>query len=225
MNSVFEYLSDLSLKNNREWYHANKVRYQQANAEFEHFIGELIMAIGKFDSSVIHNVPKDLTFKMVRDIRFSHDKSPYNPKFRAHISSAGKLPIPVGYYIVIAPGGQSFLGGGLFAAMFKDATTMIRDYITKRGSEFEAIISAKTFTGNFSVKGETLKKVPQGYNADHPQAEYLKNKSWYLVYSIADELVMDTSGFIDYAAQLFQYMKPFNDYLNTALKNFIMPAR
>jgi len=54
MNSVFEYLSDLSLNNNREWYHANKVCYQQANAEFEHFIGELIAAIGKFDSSVIH---------------------------------------------------------------------------------------------------------------------------------------------------------------------------
>ena len=225
MNRVFEYLSDLSLNNNREWYHANKVRYQQANAEFEDFVGELITAIGKFDSSVIHNVPKDLTFKMVRDTRFSHDKSPYNPKFRAHISSAGKLPIPVGYYIVIAPGGQSFLGGGLFAAMFKDATTMIRDYITSHGNEFEAILSAKTFADNFSVKGETLKKVPQGYNADHPQAEYLKNKSWYLEYSVADELVTDTSGFIYYAAQLFQYMKPFNDYLNAALKGFIMPSR
>ena len=44
MNSVFEYLSDLSLNNNREWYHANKVRHQQANAEFEHFVGELITA-------------------------------------------------------------------------------------------------------------------------------------------------------------------------------------
>jgi len=225
MNSVFEYLSDLSLNNDREWYHANKARHQQANAEFEHIIGELIMAIGKFDSSVIHNMPKDLTFKMARDTRFSHDKSPYNPKFRAHISSAGKLPIPVGYYIAIAPRGQSFLGGGLFAAMFKDATTMIRDKITKDGNEFEAILSEKTFAGNFSVKGERLKKAPQGYNAGHPQAEYLINRSWYLEYFLADELVMDTSGFIDYAAQLFQCMKPFNDFLNAALEGFIMPAR
>ena len=74
------------------------------------------------------------------------------------------------------------------------------------------------------MKGETLKKVPQGYNADHPQAEYLKNKSWYLKYSLADELVIDASGFIDYLAQLFLYMKPFNDYLNAALKGFIMPS-
>ena len=197
MNSVFEYLTDLSQNNNREWYHANKVRYQQVNTEFEQLIGELITAIGKFDNSVIHNVPKDLTFKIVRDTRFSHDKSPYNPKFRAHISSAGKLPIPVGYYIVIAPGGQSFLGGGLFADMFKDATTMIRDYIMKHGNEFEAILNAQAFADNFTLKGETLKKVPKGYNPDHPQAEYLKNKSWYLEHFLADEQAMDTSSFVD----------------------------
>ena len=110
MNTILEYLSDLSQNNNREWYHANKKRLQQVNAEFERLIGELIITIGEFDSSVIHNTPKDLTFKMVRDTRFSHDKSPYNPVLRAHISSLGKLPIPVGYYVLIAPGGRSFLG-------------------------------------------------------------------------------------------------------------------
>ena len=225
MKCVLEYLADLSQNNNREWYHANKARYQQSNAEFERFIGELIAAIGDFDSGVLHNVPKDLTFKMVRDTRFSHDKPPYNPVFRAHISSMGKLPIPVGYYILLAPGGRSFLGGGLFASMFGNATTMIRDYINMHGGEFEAIISAKTFTDYFTVKGETLKNVPRGYSADHPQAEYLKNKSWYLEYFIADEKVMDTSGLISYAAQLFQCMKPFNDYLNAALKGFTMPSR
>ena len=50
----------------------------------------------KIDSSILHNNPKDLTFKIVRDTRFSHDKSPYNPAFRVHISSKGKMPVPVG---------------------------------------------------------------------------------------------------------------------------------
>ena len=225
MDTILEYLSDLSQNNNREWYHANKKRLQHVNAEFERFIGELIIAIGEFDDSVIHNVPKNLTFKMVRDTRFSHDKSPYNPVFRAHISSSGKLPIPVGYYVLIAPGGRSFLGGGLFADMFKDATTMIRDYIVIHGDEFESIISAKTFTDYFSVKGEALKNVPNGYSIEHPQAEYLKNKSWHLEYSITDKQVVDTSGFVGYAAQIFKNMKPFNDYLNTALLGFTMPKR
>lgn len=67
---------------------------------------QLIYGIGEFDNSVLHNIPKELTFKLVRDTRFSHDKSHYNPSFRAHISSMGKLPIPGGYYIMIKPNGD-----------------------------------------------------------------------------------------------------------------------
>jgi uncharacterized protein (TIGR02453 family) len=225
MSSIFEYLTDLEQNNCREWYHANKDRYQKANADFERFIEELIIAIGEFDSSIIHNVPKDLTFKLVRDTRFRHDKSPYNPTFRAHISSVGKLPIPVGYFVSIAPGNRSFLGGGLFASIFKEATAMVRDYIAVHNKEFEAIISNSTFAEYFTVKGETLKNVPKEYDAAHPQAEYLKYKSWYLEYSVTDEQITDMDAFARYAARMFKYMKPFNDYLNDALKDFNMPIR
>ena len=86
---IIEYLSALSQNNNREWYHANKEEYKRANAEFESLLQALILEIGKFDSSILQNDPKNLTFKIVRDTRFSHDKSPYNPAFRAHISSKG----------------------------------------------------------------------------------------------------------------------------------------
>ena len=114
---MINYLEELSRNNNRDWYHSHKDDYRQANAEFEALIQEMILEIGRFDDTVIRNVPKDLTFKLVRDTRFSHDKSPYNPAFRAHISSMGKLPVPVGYYTMIKPGNQSFLGGGLFACL------------------------------------------------------------------------------------------------------------
>ena len=129
---ILNYLTELSAHNEREWYHAHKAEQKEANAEFELLLQELILRIGAFDGSILHNQPKDLTFKMVRDTRFSHDKSPYNPAFRAHISSKGKLPVPVGYYLMIKPGGQSFLGGGLFADMFKDATAMVRDHIDRK---------------------------------------------------------------------------------------------
>ena len=68
---IIEYLSELSANNNREWYHANKEDYKKANAEFEGLLQALIWEIGKFDSSILHNRPKDLTFKLVRDTRFS----------------------------------------------------------------------------------------------------------------------------------------------------------
>ena len=222
---IIDYLSALSMNNSREWYHANKEDLKTANAEFEGLLQALILEIGKFDDSIIHNQPKDLTFKMVRDTRFSHDKSPYNPAFRAHISSKGKLPVPVGYYLMIKPGNQSFLGGGLFADMFKDATSMIRDYIAQNGEEWDKVIHEPEFERNFTVKGTALKNVPAGYEKEHPQAEYLKYKSWYLEYPIQDEELNDAEAFLTKAAELFRIMKPFNDLLNRALAGFQMPTR
>lgn len=222
---IVDYLADLEKNNEREWYHANKRRYQEANAEFEDLLQELIVEIGKFDSSILYNKPKDLTFKLVRDTRYSHDKSPYNPTFRAHIAKSGKLPVPVGYFISIRPGDRSFIGGGLFAPMFKDATAMIRDYIVKHGDEFEKIITEKAFSSNFNVMGEALKNVPAGYDPSHLQSLYLKNKSWYLEYEVKDELFLNQEQFIKVAAEKFALMLPFNTYLNKALQDFQMPTR
>lgn len=222
---MIDYLSALCMNNSREWYHANKEDYKKASAEFEGMVRALILEIGKFDSSILHNNPKDLTFKLVRDTRFSHDKSPYNPAFRAHISSKGKLPVPVGYYLMIKPGDQSFLGGGLFADMFKDATTMIRDYIVQNGEEWEKVIHDPEFEKHFTVQGTALKNVPAGYEKEHPQSEYLKYKSWYLEYPVKDAELRDAEAFLTKAVELFRIMKPFNDYLNKALVEFQLPAR
>ena len=126
---------------------------------------------------------------------------------------------------MIKPGDQSFLGGGLFADMFKDATRMIRDYIVRNGEEWEKIIHEPEFEKYFTVQGTALKKVPVGYDKEHPQAEYLKFKSWYLEYPLKDTELNDADAFSKKAAELFRIMKPFNDYLNKALADFQMPTR
>lgn len=222
---ILQYLSELADNNNREWYHAHKPEYKEANEAFESFLNELILELGTFDSNILHLPPKELTFKLVRDTRFSHDKSPYNPAFRAHIGPKGKLPVPVGYYIMIKPGNQSFLGGGLFADMFKDATTMVRNYIAAHQTEWEQVISSEEFKSNFTVKGTSLKNVPAGYDKEHPLAEYIKMKSWYLEYPLNDEDFADAASLIQKSAEVFKIMKPFNDCLNNALADFQMPER
>ncbi len=222
---ILNYLAELSVNNNREWYHEHKKENKAANEQFEQLVQQLIYGIGEFDQSVLYNVPKELTFKLVRDTRFSHDKSPYNPSFRAHISSMGKLPIPVGYYVMIKPNGGTFLGGGLFADMFSNATAMVRDYIAAHPKELDKIINDAQFKKYFTIKGTALKNVPSGYDKEHPQAEYLKFKSWYTEYFMTDEEVADGESFVKKSVEIFKAMKPFNDYLNTALKDFKMPTR
>lgn len=224
IDAILSYLTALEENNNREWYHANKQQLQAANQSFEELVGSLMLELNQIDTSIALTEPKLLTFKLVRDTRFSHDKSPYNPAFRAHISSKGKLPIPVGYYIMIKPNGRSFLGGGLFADMFKDATKMVRDYIAGNAEEWETIVTAPEFTENFAVKGMALKNVPRGYDSTHSQAEYLKNKSWYLEYPISD-VQLRAKDFVCSAVDIFTKMYPFNSFLNKALEGFTMPKR
>ncbi len=225
LQSVKAYLTELQANNNRDWYHAHKQDFVRANADFEAFIGAVMEGISAFDSDAASHHPKDLTFKLVRDTRFSHDKSPYQPAFRAHIGPKGKLPIPVGYYIMLKPGNQSFLGGGLFADMFKDATAMVRQAIADKPEEWADILAAPSFSEYFTVGGTALKKVPTGFDPEHPQAAYLKHKSWYLEVPIQDEELDDAEQLVDQAVSMFARMKPFHDFLNDALAKFEMPSR
>lgn len=225
MNTIIKYLKELEANNNREWYHANKNEFKQANAEFESIISEIMIRLGQIEPDILRYEPRELTFKIVRDTRFSNDKSPYNPSFRCHISTQGKLPIPVGYYLQIKPYGNSFFGGGLFADMFKDATQLLRDYLYDNVDEYESIINDSEFASVYKVKGQALKKVPNGYDPNHKAAEYVKYKSLYIEDFFNDELLNDTDAFINFAIERFTLMKPFNDFLNKALKGFTMPTR
>ncbi|WP_050637940.1 DUF2461 domain-containing protein [Candidatus Stoquefichus sp. SB1] len=221
-DNILQYLINLRENNEREWYHSHKKEYQQAQKDFEELLQEFILRISEFDNSVADKNPHDLTFKIVRDTRFSHDKSPYNPSFRAHIGPLGKQPIPVGYYIMIKPG-SSFLGAGLFADMFKEATTLVRDYIVEHSDEWQEVI--KSLNNEFIVAGSALKNVPKGYDKEHPCAQYLQYKSWYIEYPIDDALLKDPQAFLDLAIEKFKQMKRLNDFLNQALIDFQMPER
>ncbi len=96
------------------------------------------------------------------------------------------MPVPVGYYLMIKPGGQSFLGGGLFASSFRDATERVRDYITEFDEEFDEIIHAPEFEKYFRVQGTSLLNVPSGYDKEHPQAEWLKFMSRIIQFEISN---------------------------------------
>lgn len=224
MEKVLRYLTELESNNNREWYGLTKKDRAEVNMLFEDFVQSLISSIGEKDESVVHLYAQELTFKMVRDTRFSVDKSPYNPCMRAHIAARGKLPIPVGYYVMIKPGNRSFLGGGLFADMFSNATAMLRDYIAGHGDELNSIVESEDFKRYFTVKGIRLKNVPRGYDPKSPYAEWLKYKCIYLEYQIEDEEIIKPN-FVVKATKIFLAMKPFNDFINEALKDFKMPER
>lgn len=221
--SMLHFLTELRANNTLDWMHAHKAEHKRAAADFETLVEELLLRLGKYDSTLLTLRAGDLTSRLNRDTRFSADKSPYTPAFRAHLSTGGKAPVPVGCFLMLTPGG-SFLGGGLFASVFTDATQRIRDYTALHGAELAAIAD-KLHANGIEICGDKLKKVPRGYDVSHPQAEYLKHKSWYLEDRLEDSTVRDTSRFLDLAEARFLLMKPLNDYLNRALDGWQLPQR
>lgn len=133
----------------------------------------------------------------------------------------------VGTFFFLKPNNQSFLGGGLFADMFSDATELIRQALIEHETKFFSIIEKPEFKKYYCVKGTQLKRMPRGYEnyADSPIAEYLKYKSMYLELSLEDQEIFTSNDFVTEAVDKFLLMKEFNHFLNESLKDFRFPER
>ena len=68
---TIDFLKDLEKNNNRDWFQANKVRYEDGKKEFEEFINSLLPAIAKFDDSIKFLTAKDCIWRIYRDVRFA----------------------------------------------------------------------------------------------------------------------------------------------------------
>ncbi len=213
--ATFQFLTDLKANNQREWFTANKKRYEEAKAEFEVFVEALITRIVAFDPSISHHKAKDCVFRIYRDVRFSKDKSPYKTHFGAHVTPAksrSEIHTRAGYYIHIEPGASMLAGG----AYLPEATWLknIRQEIDYNGAEFRSIIEGKGFKAIFGqVEGDKLKTMPKGYAVDHPDIELLKHKSFLASHALTDKQVLD-AGFADHAAMVFKVLHPFDQFLN-----------
>ena len=128
---LFEFLGELALNNNREWFHANKSRYESVVRDsLLEFVADFAEPLSKISSHFVAD-PRPSggsMFRIYRDVRFSKDKSPYKTMAAAHFSHerAKEVPAP-GFYLHLAPA-ESFVGVGIW---HPDATTLknIRDTI------------------------------------------------------------------------------------------------
>ena len=96
---IMKFLTDLRDNNNKEWFNANRERYQEVKNIYINLADELIEQIGLIDQSVRGLTAKECTFRINRDVRFSVNKSPYKTNLGIHIAKGGKMSGRAGYYI------------------------------------------------------------------------------------------------------------------------------
>jgi uncharacterized protein (TIGR02453 family) len=216
MKETLRFLNDLKDNNNREWFDANKKRYQQLHEQFKQFAAKLILGINEFDDFVGHIDPKDCIFRIYRDIRFSPNKAPYKTNFGVYMARGGRKSIYAGYYFHIEPG-ESFLSGGIYMAA-PEVMKRIREDIELYAGDFLAIVGSKEFTGAFQYfEDERLKRVPQGFDRNSPVAEYLKLKHITPFHAMSDNDLL-SDHLLDAALAHYRILKPLNDFLNRSVR-------
>jgi uncharacterized protein (TIGR02453 family) len=213
---IFDFLKDLKNNNNREWFQANKDRYNQAKAAFESFINDLIPRIRTMDSSVDMITAKDCVFRIYRDVRFSGDKSPYKTNMGGYIARGGKSSMLAGYYVHLEPG-ASILAGGLYMPP-ADTLKKVREEIYFQTDQFKKIVFDKKFMDCFGEINDTdkMKNPPKGFSKEFPDINLLKFRNYAVMHPVLDKVAL-SDNYLEYSLDVFRILHPLNDWFNRFL--------
>lgn len=184
---AFDFLKDLKKNNDRDWFAANKARYEeQVKDPALRLIADMGPELKKISPHFMAT-PRSL-FRIHRDVRFSKDKSPYKTQTGIHFRhEESKNAYAPGFYLHIAPG-DVFVGCGIWHPEGK-ALRSIREHMVEVPADWKRASQAKRFKDAYDLAGDRLKRPPKGFDPDHPLIEDLKWKDFIGVRQLTQAFV------------------------------------
>jgi len=214
---LLTFLKQLKQNNNRQWFQKNKDCYETAVREpLLKFIEAFEPRLEKISPHFVADARKTggSLFRIYRDTRFSHDKRPYKThagvQFRHERAKDVHAP---GFYLHIEPK-QAFVGVGIWHPD-SDTLKLLRDAIVENPAKWKRAKSAKAFTAEFELAGDSLKRAPKGYDPDHPLIEDLRRKDFIAVTKLKDKDLV-APAFLDRFTKTCTAAKPFMRFLAEA---------
>jgi uncharacterized protein (TIGR02453 family) len=215
---LFTFLKDLKRNNDRDWFKANKDRFErELRQPCLQFIGDFAVPLGRVTKHIVAD-PKPVggsLFRIHRDTRFAKDKSPYKTHAGIHFRHAvGRDVHGPGYYLHLEPG-SVFLGAGIW---HPESATLgkIRDAIVAKPSAWKTAIGGAAFKRSCSLEGDSLKRPPRGYDPEHPYIDDLRRKDFIAVKNLDEKAVL-TSGFPKTFETFCRNTAPFMRFLSKAV--------
>jgi uncharacterized protein (TIGR02453 family) len=211
----FAFLRELSENNNRDWFTANKKRYEsEVRDPALQFITDFAPRLHRIAPHLVAD-PRPVggsMFRIYRDTRFSRDKSPYKTHLGIHFfhekaKAAASVP---GFYLHIAAD-ECFAAAGIWHPDPK-ALAKIRDTIARGSTEWKAIKRSK-----LPIEGASLKRPPRGFAPDHPMIDDLKRTDFVTSVRRSKKEICSKNFMADFAASC-RKMSPLVRFVARSLK-------
>lgn len=211
--STLAFLKNLSRNNDREWFNAHKGEYLLAHENARQFFDEVLARLNAHDRIETPSAKKSL-YRIYNDVRFSKEKTPYNPRFAGHFART-KPMLRGGYYLWIQPG-NSRAGCG-FAYPNADDLRRIRLDILENHKVWRRLLGSKAVKANFGdMQGDQVATAPRGFPKDHPAKDLLRYKQFWFGRSFSDREVLGMD-FCDNVNRTYRSIRPFFDYMSQVL--------
>lgn len=210
MKEALDFLKTLKKNNNREWFGEHKNEFVAVQTKAKLFYEEVRQGLEEEDE--IENFK---LFRIYRDVRFSKDKTPYNPHFAGSFSRKTNR-LRGGYYLRIRPG-ESFLAGGFWAPN-KEDLFRIRKEFEFGDDEIRQILAEENFKKYFSgeLVGDELKTAPKGFQKEDPAIDLIRKKGFVAIRKFTDKQVL-AKNFSSEVKDSFLALRPFFDYMSEVL--------
>jgi uncharacterized protein (TIGR02453 family) len=173
-----KFFKALAKNNDRGWFLAHKAEFEEGwNGPMKALLSDVREAIDRAYAHCELDEPK--VFRIFRDVRFSKDKSPYKTHIGGFIPVKRKqkaTEVPMALYFHV--GAKETFGAAGHYMMDPASLDRYRVAVAddKRGKELGKILTTLEKKGFEVDSHDTLKRVPKGYEPDHPRAEMLKRK-------------------------------------------------
>jgi uncharacterized protein (TIGR02453 family) len=191
---ALEFFRDLARHNDREWFSANRDRYERACREPM----KLLVADLGADP-----VTSRIT-RINRDLRFSKDKSPY----RTYIATGVR-----GNYIHLSADGL-YVGAGFYKP---EPATLVRFRhaidANASGRALQRIITSLRRKRYMVETHEKLASAPRGFSVDHPRIEFLQMKDIFAGKSLKPGPWISTRRALERVKRVMTDVRPLADWL------------
>jgi uncharacterized protein (TIGR02453 family) len=209
------FLRGLTRNNRREWFQPRKHIYEaKVKAPMIDLVEALNVELRKFAPGHL-NEPKKAIYRIYRDTRFSADKTPYKTHIAAIFPRRGQEKhVSAGLYCGVSLEGIE-VAGGLYRPGPLELLA-IRTWLADRHAEFRtAAAGPRKLMG--ALQGESLRRIPKGFDAAHPASDLLRMKQWLYYTTLNADLITSPQLFGEIVKR-FRVMMPVVEMLNAPLK-------